>query len=225
MKAVIIGATGLVGTELLKKILNDNSFDGVTSISRRRPQQEHPKLTQVIVSTLEDLPLRAVDLQGEVYFCCLGTTIKAAGSQQQFRKIDQRAVGDFARIAKNHQAKSFVLVSAQGAAPGSKIFYSRVKGEVEQELNALGLASLTIFRPSLLIGDRKEKRPAERFLINLFKILSPVLPASVLKRAGTEVSQLADRMIELAVSSRPGVTVVEAWDISFYDFEVVGIKM
>src|SRR5688500_10362415 len=118
MKAVIAGATGLVGSTLLEKLFKDASFTEIISITRK-PLREHPKLKQILIENFSELP----PVTGDVHFCCLGTTIKTAGSKDNFRKVDFDAVLNFAKSAKN-----FILVSASGANAKSPIFYNRLKG-------------------------------------------------------------------------------------------------
>lgn len=194
MIAVVIGPTGLVGAEVTRRLLEDPEVQRVVAVSRK-PLAEHPKLGQVLIAGLAELPARAAELKGDIYFCCLGTTIKDAGSREAFRKVDHAAVLDFGRIAKSHNARSFAVVTAAGANPASPVFYSRVKGEVETALRQLGLTRLVIFRPGLLIGDRRSFRPAERLMIAAFRALSGLLPRYWLKRSATEVQRLAERLI------------------------------
>ncbi len=158
------GATGLVGSLLVNKLLVDNDITQVISISRKLLHIKNPKLKEIIITTLSDLTLHQSELQGDIYFCCLGTTIKDAGSQENFKKVDYDAVIAFARIAKIHNAQSFVVISAAGADTNSLFFYSRVKGEVENVLQKMHLKRLVIFRPSVLVGNRKTFRLGESVL-------------------------------------------------------------
>src|ERR1700686_808748 len=164
MIATLIGGTGLTGSLLVRHLLADPPITTVISISRKSLQISNDKLTEVLISGLAELPSFESKLGGDLYFCCLGTTIKAAGSKQNFEKVDHAAVVDFAKIAKAHDAKSFTLVSAMGANANSMLFYNRVKGRTENDVRALGLRSLIIFRPALLFGPRHEFRLAERIM-------------------------------------------------------------
>jgi len=145
----------------------------VVSLGRKRLDVESPKLMQRVVD------FSALDVAGlaapEVAFCSLGTTIAKAGSQEAFRAVDYDAVLAFARAALAEGARCFVLVSSVGADARSSIFYSRVKGETETALRALGFASLLIAQPSLLLGDRVESRPGERALVIASRFLGAVL--------------------------------------------------
>lgn len=207
MKAIIIGSTGLVGSHLLIKLLNDSAIDKVISFVRR-PQMVHPKLQEIEFSTFDEITPQ----KGDLYFCCLGTTIKKAGSQENFTKVDHDGVLKFATIAK--EGKSLAIVSAAGADKDSYIFYNRVKGQTEEDLKKLRLRNLIIMRPSLLIGEREEKRPLEKTFIKAYELLSPVLPASLKSKAGTDVNVLADKMLTEAKKLSEGVKVFDPTEIS-----------
>ncbi|ABC30095.1 predicted nucleoside-diphosphate-sugar epimerase [Hahella chejuensis KCTC 2396] len=148
---IIAGATGLVGEEVLKGLLDDKTVAEVHSLGRRVPTIQHPKLIPHVVDFTALPPLPASD---EVYLA-LGTTIKNAGSQEAFRAIDFDANLAVAKAAKMAGARKVGLVSAMGADSGSKIFYSRVKGDLENALAQMQFESLVIARPSMLVGDRE----------------------------------------------------------------------
>ncbi len=162
MIAILIGGTGLTGSSLARELLADPAVTKVISISRKSLEISSPKLIEVLISDLAELPSIESKIRGELYFCCLGTTIKTAGSKENFEKVDHAAIVAFAKIARAHDAKSFALISAMGANADSMIFYNRVKGRTEKDVRALGLRSLIIFRPALLVGPRHEFRLAER---------------------------------------------------------------
>lgn len=214
MIAVIAGASGLVGSELLKLLLSDSQVTEVVAVGRRSLGVKSPKLKEVLVKDLGELSGAADSLKGDIYFSCLGTTIKTAGSQEAFRKIDYQAIADFGSVAKKNGARAFVLISAAGADAGSRIFYNRVKGETEEFLKALGLKSLTIAQPGLLMGERKEHRSGEAFFISAMKVLTPVLPGSVVSRIATDVPRLAEILLEEGLVAKPGVRVLAAKDLT-----------
>src|SRR5882672_191791 len=164
--ALVAGASGLVGGHLLQLLLADDAYARVVTLARRRLAAQHPKLEQRIVDfgtldALSDLP-RVDDV-----FCCLGTTIKTAGSQEAFRRVDHDYVLAVARAGQRAGAAQLLLVSALGADPASRIFYSRVKGEVEADVRRLPYQAIQIFRPSFLMGDRAQVRLAERLAVPL----------------------------------------------------------
>lgn len=212
MIAVIIGSTGLVGSEVLSLLLKDASIKKIISYSRRPIGIEHPKLSEV-VAPLEALSSHTKALKGDLYFCTLGTTIKAAKTKENFKKVDEEAVLEFAKIARANSAKCFTVVSAQGADENSRFFYNQVKGEVEEQLKSFEFRNLIIFRPSLLIGDRKEKRPMESILIKSFKLFKTIMPQRIVRKAGTDIKVLASRMLELAKMDTQGLIIVEAKSI------------
>lgn len=174
---LIAGASGLVGREILQGLLADDSVAMVHSLGRRELQLKHPRLTQHRVDFSRALP--ALPSVGEA-FVALGTTIKVAGSQEAFRAVDFDAVLAVAKAAKAAGASRLGVVSAMGADPRSRIFYNRVKGEMEAAISALGFDTLVIARPSFLVGDREALgqpvRGGEKLALNVSKWLAPLIP-------------------------------------------------
>jgi uncharacterized protein YbjT (DUF2867 family) len=212
MKAIVAGASGLVGSELLKLLLEDSDYAEIVVYTRRPLSESNPKLKQVI-GELAALNEHRDELKGDVYFCCLGTTIKTAGTQDNFRKVDFHGVVSFGRLAFTHRAKKLLVVTASGAHSQSKFFYSRVKGEAEKALKDLKLNSLVILRPGLLVGDRQEKRTGEKIGISSFRVLRHLMPKKMSKKIGTEVSLLTKRIIEESKNQSAGLQIIEAKDI------------
>lgn len=175
---IIAGATGLVGKEILRGLLADDSVTAVCSLGRRVPATQHPKLTSHVIdfAALPSLPTA-----DEVYLA-LGTTIRAAGSQAAFRFIDYDANLAVARSALKAGAKRVGLVSAMGADASSRLFYSRVKGELEDALIRMPFEGIVMVRPSLLLGDRESigqsVRPGERMASALAKAVGAFIPAN-----------------------------------------------
>jgi uncharacterized protein YbjT (DUF2867 family) len=213
MIATLIGSTGLTGSFLVRQLLADSAITRVISVSRKSLNISHEKLTEVLVSDLAELPSVESEIRGELYFCCLGTTIKTAGSKENFEKVDHAAIVAFAKVAKAHDAKSFTLVSSMGANASSMFFYNQVKGRTEDDVKALGLRSLIIFRPALLVGPRLEFRLAERIVTKTLVPLSRLLPARTQKSLITEVETLATRMLAQGKAAPGGVHVIPAKDI------------
>ena len=213
MIATLIGSTGLTGSVLLQQLLADTAISQVIAVSRKPLNLSNARLTEVLVTDLAQLPAVQARLRGDLYFCCLGTTIKAAGSQANFETVDHAAVVAFARIAKAHGAKSLTLVSAMGADAGSMVFYNRVKGRTEADVKALGLRSLTIFQPALLLGPRQEFRLAEALVARTLVPLVQLLPARAAKRLVTQAGTLARRMLAEGKAAAVGVQVIAAKDI------------
>jgi uncharacterized protein YbjT (DUF2867 family) len=208
--ATLIGTTGLTGSFLVRQLLADSAITKVISVARKPLNIPNATLTEVLVSDLAELPLIESTIRGDLYFCCLGTTIKTAGSKENFEKVDHAAIVAFARIAKTHDAQSFTLVSAMGADARSIFFYNRVKGRTENDVRALAFRSLIIFRPALLIGPRNERRLAERFAATTLVPVSRLLPTSVQKSLVTNAATLATRMLAAGKAAPAGVHVIQA---------------
>jgi uncharacterized protein YbjT (DUF2867 family) len=186
MKAFIIGATGATGKDLLNVLLQHPDYSEVTIFARRTSGIVHPKLKEVLTDF--DKPEDVSELiKGNVWFSCLGTTLKAAGSKEQQWKIDFDIPAKFAAIAKQNGVRTTVLLSAYGASPTSKVFYSKMKGELEEYIDELSFKQYIIFRPGLLLRkdtDRFGERISGSILnfvnsIGLLKKFKP-MPTSVL---------------------------------------------
>ena len=167
MRAVVTGATGVVGQALLRELSSDPAWTSVMAHARRKgsglPRVQWHGIDEVV---------RPADAA----FCCLGTTIRKAGSQDAFRAVDHDLVVRFAKDARLANVKSFHVVSAMGADPASRVFYSRVKGEMERDVAALPLPRVCVYRPSLILAQRAERRPAERAGVAAMRALGRVLP-------------------------------------------------
>ncbi|RKD91267.1 NAD(P)H-binding protein [Mangrovibacterium diazotrophicum] len=162
MKALVIGATGLVGGELVKALLTKDEFSEVVVFGRRETGLKHPKLREEIVN-FNQPENWASKVKGDVLFSCLGTTIKKAGSQENQFKIDYTFQYTTAEAAAKNNVAQYILVSSSGAKANSSIFYSRIKGQLEEAILQLPFRKITILRPSLLLGERNEKRGSEAF--------------------------------------------------------------
>jgi uncharacterized protein YbjT (DUF2867 family) len=213
MKTVAIaGASGVVGRQVLARLLAHPAVEAVVAVGRRPPATAHPKLTVRGVEFGAQERIVAAFPEGlDVAFCCLGTTIRQAGSQSAFRAIDREAVVAFAAAARERGARRFVLLSSIGADPSTRNFYLRTKGEAEQAVRALGFPQLTILRPSLLDdeGTREEFRLGERLLLPVLRAVFAVVGRNH-RYAPVRVSELADRMIVLAENeTSAAVRVVE----------------
>jgi len=158
--ALVAGATGLVGGYLINALIEAPEYARVFALTRRPLPREHPKLANRIVN-FERMAEQIKGLTANDAFCCIGTTIADAGSQEAFREADVDAVLLFAQAARVAQATRFVVVSSVGADSKSSKFYLRTKGEMEAAVTGLGFASVDIMQPSLLLGPRKALRPLE----------------------------------------------------------------
>lgn len=187
--ALIVGATGLIGDLLTHRLVESSAYDRVQVLTRKSLGWQHPRLQEVPFDFdhPNGLLVRADDI-----FCCLGTTIKKAGSKDAFRKVDYQYPLDVARLGLENGASQFAIVTAMGANASSSIFYNQVKGEVERDLAALHYPTLLIFRPSLLLGNRSEKRLGERIGSGVMRLLAPLIPA---KYKAVDAEKVANAML------------------------------
>ncbi len=197
---LLAGASGMTGEHLLDRLLNEPTVERVLAPSRK-PLAEHPHLENPVGELLDLLPV----LDGPVHtaFCCLGSTIKQAGSQDAFRAVDHDLVLAFAARAQELGARHLLVVSAVGADPGSSVFYNRTKGQTEEALKAQGWPQLTIARPSLLLGPRNEFRLGER-------LAAPFLRWLPGKHRAIDVTALARALWRLALEEGEGLRIVES---------------
>ena len=195
--AILFGASGLVGSSLLTQLLEDPAYDKVIIVVRKLLPVQHPKL-KMLIGDYSSLPDLKPQLRADEIFIALGTTKKKTPDESEYYRIDHDYPVLAAGIAKENGARSVLLVSAIDANANSKIFYVRTKGQVEADIIALGFEHTYIFRPSMLVGDRKENRPAERFLIALFSIVNPLLAGSWKRYHSIHVKDLAAAMIHAA---------------------------
>jgi uncharacterized protein YbjT (DUF2867 family) len=205
MKLLIVGATGLVGGQLLQQALADGRVTRVVA-PVRRALPDHPRLYAPLVD-FEQLPGEAEWWQADAVVCTLGTTIRTAGSQPAFRRVDHDYPLWAARLARRHGTPTYVLNSAMGANAQSPIFYNRVKGELEQDLRQEGFGSLTLVRPGLIGGSRAEHRPGERAMVVVLGALGPMLPR---RWRINPAHRIAQALLQAALDARPGVHTVES---------------
>lgn len=206
--AVIAGSTGLVGAQLLDMLLESKKYDKVYSLVRKPTGKQNPKLTELLVD-FDELKntLSSITDVNDVY-CCLGTTMKVAGSKMAFRKVDFLYPLFLAEWAVEKKANQFLMISAMGANPHSSIYYNRIKGEIENEVSALPITSVAFFRPSLLLGNRKEKRIGEKIGIAIFKTLSFLFVGLLKNYKGIEATKVAKAMIDHASKQKTGKEII-----------------
>jgi len=206
IRALLVGATGLVGGHCLGELLYDNDFSAVTVLTRRPLEWVPPKLTVHVVD-FDHLSDYAEAFSVDVVLCCLGTTHRVAGSPEAFARVDHVYVAELARLAAARGAQRFVLVSAVGADPGSPVFYNRIKGRAEAAVSELPFKAVHLLRPSLLLGERAELRPAEDWSKQFapFWSLFAWGPFSAYRPVPAET--VAAKMVELAKRDEEGVHV------------------
>lgn len=194
-KALVVGATGLVGQQLVDRLLQSDRYSEVRTLVRKPTGRHHPKLVEVDYDFNQP---DANQLQGDDVFCCLGTTMKKAGSKAAFTQVDHNFPLQIARLAKQNGATQYLIVTAMGADPGSSIFYSRVKGNVEEDLKEIGFRALHIFRPSLLLGNREEKRLGEKIGEVVMRFFDPVMVGPLKKYRAIDAAKVAKAMLTAA---------------------------
>jgi uncharacterized protein YbjT (DUF2867 family) len=202
--ALLAGASGLVGGYVLDVLLDAPDFGRVYAVTRRPLGREHPRLANRIVQ-FDKLETQLKGQTCQVAFCCLGTTMKQAGSEKAFRQVDFDYTLAFARAARVAQAQRFVVVSSAGANPQSKNFYLRVKGELEQALEGLNFPSLDILQPGPLLGFRREIRPRELAVTLMMPLLNPLLGGTRQAYRGISARKVAAAAVGCARSGRRGV--------------------
>lgn len=209
MKLILVGATGLVGSHVMRLALAE---DRVTQVIApvRRALPAHPKLLAPVVD-FEALPEEASWWAADAVICALGTTLRTAGSQEAFYRVDHDYPLTIARRAREHGTPTFVLNSAIGADSSSRFFYNRVKGETERDLATLGFRSLTYVRPGLIGGDRQEFRAGERLATIVLHLIGPALPR---QWRINPAERIAAALIEAAVVGNPGVHVVASAELA-----------
>ena len=211
--ALVLGSSGLEGSHLLKYLLEDPEYSRVVALVRNRLFLEHPKLEQLVIDFEELENYREYFILDQV-FCCLGTTMKKAGTKEAFIKVDLEYPVESARIAKKSGVKKFLIISALGANEKSAVFYNRVKGQVECGIKKLGLDSLDIFRPSLLLGTRRDFRPAEKAAAILSRLLSFSFVGPLKKYRPVEAKAVAFAMYSSAIKGTAGINIYESDKIS-----------
>jgi uncharacterized protein YbjT (DUF2867 family) len=218
-QALIFGATGAVGRELLELCLDGDRYSRVNVIARRPAPLEHEKLhwIEAEFDALHGLEPVSGMVGGDAY-CCLGTTIKVAGSEAAFRRVDHDFVLNSARFAKECGARQFSMVSALGANAESSNLYNRTKGEVETAVAAEGFPSLRIFRPSLLKGERDEFRLGEKIGNGVSFLLTPLFHLGLRRYQPVEISKLARALYVSADDDRSNgaLYVFESDEIQTY---------
>lgn len=195
--AIVIGATGLTGSSLVEQLCENDEYVSVTIIARRKPIFTHPKL-EVKIRDFDRIEEKDIEFAHELY-CCLGTTIKKAGSREVFEKVDFEYPLAIASLAKKRGIPHFLVITAMGANENSPFYYNRVKGKLEHDLVELGLQRLSIIRPSLLVGDRDEFRLGEKAGEKLLKFAQPLLIGPFKRSRAIEASQVAKAMIIIAL--------------------------
>jgi uncharacterized protein YbjT (DUF2867 family) len=203
--ALVAGGSGLVGSKLLPILLSAPEFGRVNALTRRALPADNPRLANRVVRFDTPLQSQLKALQCNDAFCCIGTTMRNAGSQAAFRAVDHDLVIQFAKFAQSTGVERFVLVSSVGASVSAKNFYLRVKGETEKALEALRFRSLDILQPSMLLGSRRELRPLEVLVHPAMLIISPLLLGKWSRYRAIAAETVAAAMYGTVRTQRRGV--------------------
>lgn len=210
--AIVIGATGLTGSCLVTTLLSDPAFSLVKAVGRKPLPLEHPRLQNITLSFTDTAALQEA-LHGDLLFCCIGTTIKKAGSKKAFTEVDLDIPLHCAELAKRNGVKQFLLISAIGANAAARNFYLRTKGQVEQGVARSGFESIHIFRPSFILGEREEFRLGEQIGKGLMAITTFLLQGKLKKYRGIEANVIADAMRKIALQHVKGTHIYESDEI------------
>jgi uncharacterized protein YbjT (DUF2867 family) len=202
--ALVIGATGLVGRGVVNQLLTSEKYSHVKVLARRSFELTHPKLDSIIFNF--DRPDASLVRADDIY-CCLGTTMKKAGSNEAFYLVDFTYPYEIAKMALANGAKRFAIITAMGSDSKSLFYYNRVKGDIEAAIKALEYETLLVFRPSLLLGHRSESRMGEKIGEILAKLLNPLIPA---KYRAIEAENVAKAMVAITSSNVKGMLVYES---------------
>ena len=210
--ALILGATGLIGKELVKIISENEQYDKILLLVRKSFEINNERCEIQIVN-FDELHEYSELFQVNDVFCCLGTTIKKAKTKEAFRKVDYEYPVEAAKLAKKNGVEKFLIVSAMGADANSRIFYNRVKGELEETLKKLNLPSLQIFRPSLLLGNREEFRLGEKIAEKASGFLNFIMIGPLRPYRGIQAKKVADAMVVIAQSNKKGTVIYPSNEI------------
>ena len=193
-KAIILGATGLTGSHLLELLLEDPNYETVKVFTRRKLPNIHPKLEEHVIDLLE-LSNYADKFSADVVFCCIGTTKAKTPNKELYRAVDYGIPVEAAKLCKRNGINSFIVISALGANAKSKVFYNRLKGEMERDVLAQQIEHTQLLQPSLIVGDRDEKRMGEDLSKKIMKVIGFLIPA---RYKMIEGETIARAMLQLA---------------------------
>ena len=193
-KAIILGATGLTGSHLLELLLNDSDYDAVKVFTRKKLSIAHPKLEEHIIDLLK-LSDYATQFTADVVFCCIGTTKAKTPNKDIYRAIDYGIPVEAAKLAKQNNIDHFIVISALGAKAQSKVLYSKLKGEMERDVLAQQIEHTHLLQPSLIVGNRNEKRIGEDLSKHIMKLFGFLIPA---RYKMIEAKTIAKAMAQIA---------------------------
>ena len=207
--ALIIGSTGLIGSHLLDLLLESQEYEKVITFVKRDSGIQHPKLKQHIIDF--DKPDTYKELVvGDDFFCSIGTTIKKAGSQDAFRKVDFEYPKQFASLAQQNKVNQFLIITSLGADANSSNFYLKTKGEIQDFLKNCAFESISILQPSLLLGNRTEFRLGEKMGVYFMKLFSFLFIGNLKKYKAIQSEAVAKAMFIIAQKNYKGFQIIES---------------
>jgi uncharacterized protein YbjT (DUF2867 family) len=204
--AIVAGATGLVGRELVQKLISSDQYKTINILSRKKSGIVNEKIKELVID-FDNISQLKFDEPIDDVFCTLGTTMKQAGSRRNFKKVDYEYVVAFANLGKKSGASKLLVVSAMGANPKSSIFYNQVKGMTEEALKNIGYKELVIVRPSLLLGERSEMRTGEKLSGFIMKTLNFLIPDNY---KAISAEKVAESMLKMALKPTGNVSIVKS---------------
>ena len=207
--AIVAGASGLVGKELVQRLINSDQYRLIYVLSRKKSGLVNDKIRELMID-FEKVGQLKFDEPIDDVFCSLGTTMKQAGSRDNFKKVDYEYVVALANLGKRHGASKFIVISAMGANSKSAVFYNKIKGMTEDALKDIGFNQLIILRPSLLLGERAEKRFAERLSGIFMKAFNFIIPDNY---KAIQAEKVAECMLKMALKSEEKVLIVESGEM------------
>lgn len=217
-KAIILGITGLVGNTLAQQLFEDATYDEIISFHRRKSGLHHPKLTEHVVDVLK-LDDQAEIFKADAVFCCVGTTQAKTPDKEKYKAIDYGIPIAAARLCAKNKIPVLIIISALGADPSSRIFYNRLKGEMERDVLNIAPDKAYLMQPALLTGDREEARTSEKIAENVFKIINPLLIGPLKKYRSINVATVAAAMRAVAENGygKPKIPSIEIREIAERD--------
>ncbi len=207
--ALIAGSTGLIGSQLLQMLLDSDRYSQVVALTRQDLPLQHPKLTQLKID-FSKLGESLDDFAADDIYCCLGTTMAKAGSKENFYQVDFYYPLLLAKSGKQRGVKQYMLVSALGADKNSSIYYSQVKGDIEEAISQEHFSALHIFRPALLLGSRSEQRTGEDAAKIVYRIFGFLIPK---KYKAIDSAKVARAMLHFASQEKKGIYIHESKDL------------
>lgn len=204
--AIVLGATGATGSELVKLLLNDSRYEKVKVFSRRSIENNHPKIEEHLIDLFNLEQYKADFIAHEVY-CCIGTTKAKTPDKEIYYAIDYGIPATAARLAKENHINTFIVISALGANASSSVFYSRTKGEMEQAVKSRQIDNTYILQPSLIVAHRQEKRLMEKLAAAGMSLLNPFFIGKASKFRSIEAATIAKAMVWIANNNYPKTTI------------------